>query len=320
MRELKTFIQNLKNQGEQLINQIPLKKHFKEQEKLIKKQYQRPLASEGRRLISVGAGELATSIFGGGKGFVKKLALDSLKQEQDRQINQEVQRVWDTFNQKRRELEEGYKAWFSSAEEAIKSINSTRCFKKLRESKQKAKLETKIRSAISALDFALDFLDEPGHIKKVALIKAGEPLKGRDMIRGFLEGAKKYIKIQEPYPNVELLRLLDGLPSSVEVQLLLGPFGKNPTLFKRELELLRKSGMGIKVFSINARMSAPFHDRFMIHETGAISLGTSVQGIGLRDSAINELSEWKEIERRFDEYFNSSIISHRGSGCKKNRL
>ena len=320
MEDMKTFIQSLKSQGEQLLIRIPLKKDFKEQEMVIKKQYAHPIARGGKHLISAGLGEIASSVFGTGKGIAKKWASQSIKQAQENQISQEKQRLWGNYNRRVSESEAGYKAWFSSAEGAIKSINSTQCLKKLRATKQKTKLETKIKSAISALDFALDYLEEPEHIKKVALIKSGEPLKGRDMLREFLKGAKKYVKIQEPYPDTELLRLLEGISPSVKVQLLLGPLNKKEGTFKRELDLLRKTGMQIDVVSINSGPSSPFHDRFMIHETSAISIGTSIQGIGLRDSTINELTEWDEIEKRFDEYFDGNILKHRKNTCSSYKI
>lgn len=40
----------------------------------------------------------------------------------------------------------------------------------------------------------------------------------------------------------------------------------------------------------------------------------------MRDSVVNELNEWADIEKRFDEYTIGPKTEHRGMECARERL
>ena len=90
--------------------------------------------------------------------------------------------------------------------------------------------------------------------------------------------------------------------------------------FEKNLALLRKTGKNIDVLSIKIDLTTPFHDRFLITKKRAITTGTSISGLGMRDSVITGLKDWKDIEKRFDEYMISPKTIHRGKECKRERL
>ena len=142
------------------------------------------------------------------------------------------------------------------------------------------------------------------------------------MIKNFIKNAKKYVKIQDPYPSSELLEIIEATTPNVKNILLLGPFlnNKEKEIFEKNLKLLRKTGRNIEVLSIKYNKTAPFHDRFLISEKKGITTGTSLSGLGIRDSVITELNEWKDIEKRFDEYMSGPKTEHRGVDCSREKF
>ena len=237
------------------------------------------------------------------------------------QRDNEIRQLYQQFDIHYRESEQRYNNWSSEAVQAIKLSKCFYCLKKFTDSKQKVKLETRLRGGIVALNQALNYLEKSPQ-KETLLIKTGEPLKGRRVLKEFLGKAKAYVKIQEPYPTHEILETLEDATTNIKCQLLLGPFNNMEAKekFEKNLALLRKAGRNIEVVSIKCGKTAPFHDRFLISEKKGISTGTSLSGLGMRDSIITGLNEWKDIEKRFDGYMIGPKTQHRGKDCKRERL
>lgn len=323
MEEIKNKIQQLVVQGESQLQNIPKKSNYKTSEKNIREKYRQnePADSIGREVISRGAGELVSSLFGTGKGIGRSVASKTLRNQYRMQRDNEIRQLYQEYTIRHNEAEQRYRSWSSDAIQAIVQTKCQSCKKKFKESKEKVKLETRLKWGINSLNQTLNYLEQP--IKKeTLLIKSGEPLKGRKALKDFMEGVKGYVKIQEPYPTPEILETIEDALDGVKFIFLLGTFKnlKEKGKFEKNLALLRKVGKEIEVVSIGCPKTAPFHDRFLISKKRGITTGTSLSGLGIRDSVITGLNEWKDIEKRFDEYMIGPRTKHRRKECKRERL
>ena len=205
MNQLKEQIKSLITQGEKLKSQILPSDWFKSKKSEIITNYrsQQPLNSVTSGLVSYGAGELVSSIFGTGKRKAKsvtnKFINNNIKQQQKRDIDF----LKKQFESRNRDLESQYVIWFSE----VKRISSLQGFvtitDKIHDSQYRLKLETKLNQGINGLKKLIDGIDkkENNPSNKSLLIKSGEPLKGKDSILNFLQQSKIYLKIQESYPS-----------------------------------------------------------------------------------------------------------------------
>ena len=327
MDKLKEQINSLITQGERLKSRILSSVWYnsRKSEIITKYRAQQPLNSVTSGLMSYGAGEIVSSLFGTkkrkAKAFTNKILKNSIKQQQEKEINL----LKNQFENHNRNLENQYISWFSEIKRISSLQESETISNKILNSQYKFKLETRLNQGINGLKKLIDQIDkkEKKPQNKSLLIKSGEPLKGKDSLIDFLCQSKIYVKIQEPYPSKELLRLIEETDyyGNIKIQLLIGKFNKDQKdIFEQELSLLRKAGKTIEVVSIIGENSSPFHDRFFINEKLCISLGTSIGGLGLRDSTIHYLNEWSQIEERFDKYFYENKTIHKGKECKRERL
>ena len=95
MQNIKDKIQQLIVQGDGLLHNIPKKSDYKSIEKNIKDKYRRnePVSSIERELISIGAGELVSSIFGSGKKLGKSVASKAIKNQYLMQRDNEIRQL-----------------------------------------------------------------------------------------------------------------------------------------------------------------------------------------------------------------------------------
>jgi len=325
MEDIKSQINQLIEEAKSIAKHIPDKSAYKNTEMEIKGNYKqrKPLISASTGILGKELGREISSMLGGRNNIAKNFITQTLRNKQQDNINQEINNLWRQYAIKVEESKRVYENWYNRVLDTIKSTDLNHYITKLEASKQKLKLETKLRQGISTLRYMLNLLENPSKFKKTLLIKTGEPIKGRDEIIRFMQKSNSFIKIQDPFVKRELLRIIEEIPASIKVQILTGVIDQKDK-FKEELKLLRKSGRNVNVVSILAEMkdnkNAPFHDRFILTDNSAIKLGTSISGYGLRDSTITELNTWAEIEKRFDEYIEGKINNHRGFECKIERL
>lgn len=316
-------IQKIIADGENLLQIIPKKSDYKTKEKAIKDKYRsnEPLNAVGREILSNSAGEIASQIFGTQKKTGKSLASKVLKNQILIQQQSEINGLWQDYSIRFRDCEYNYNKWFSESVKIIELTKLTLYLNKFKDSKLKTRLETKLNYGLLVLNQTLHYLEKP-HKKETLLIKTGEPLKGRKILKDFIKDVKEYVKIQEPYPTQEILEIVEDISENVKSILLIGGFknDKDKEIFTKNLALLRKSGREIDVLSIRCLNTAPFHDRFFISEKTGITTGTSFSGLGMRDSIITELNEWVDIEKRFDEYMIGPKTEHRGLECIRERF
>lgn len=321
MEYIKQKLQQLINQGEGLITQIPKHEDYKSQERNTINRYRQEdiKNSFGREIISEGAGEFISSLLGTGKRSAKSITSNALRNQHIAQKNIEIRRLWDSYEFRAKEVESKYGSWVSEVENFVSNGMFRSYLVKFNTSKRKIKLETKINHALSVLKEILDNLDRSYSESTSVLVKAGEPLKGREKLKEFAKKSEEYLKIQDSYPTPEILQIVEAAPTNIKTVLLLGPICDKKT-FEEHLALLRKSGRVIEVTILDYLSRAPFHDRFMMSKNAAVSLGTSLAGLGFRDSTIIELHQWADIEKRFDEYISIQDIYHKEGVCKKEIL
>jgi len=321
--EIMDNIKKIIAEGENLLQIIPKKSDYKTKEKAIKDKYRsnEPLNAVGRELLSTGAGEIASQIFGTQKKTGKSLASKVLKNQNLIQQQNEINCLWQDYSIRFRDCDYNYNRWFSESVILIELTKSASCLNKFKDSKLKTRLETRLHCGLLVLNQTMHYL-EKSIKKETLLIKTGEPLKGRRILKNFIKEAKKYVKIQEPYPTPEILEIVEDISEDVKSTLLIGGFknDKDKEIFAKNLALLRKSGREIDVLSIRGLSTVPFHDRFLISEKKGIATGTSLSGLGMRDSIITELNQWADIEKRFDEYMIGPKTEHRGQECIRERL
>jgi hypothetical protein len=142
------------------------------------------------------------------------------------------------------------------------------------------------------------------HLSRTILVKKGETLTGMAKLQEIISCMHGTIRFQDPYPWPETLLAVKMIEQGVQVRFLIGKLS-DPHSFTAMLSSVRKSGRDIQVkILIESNGKAPFHDRYIISKDNAWTMGTSPNGIGMRDSSITRLEDWLEIERRFDEWWN----------------
>lgn len=232
--------------------------------------------------------------------------------QQKARLEGELQVLQSQYRQHEDEALRRFTLWTARMQEALRGCDAT-VMKRFSSAVHASRLDTRVRRCLALLE-ALQAV-EPAH-KSVLLVKAGQPLTGRAHLQEILAQAQTYVKIQEPYPSTDLLLLIESLAPSVRCTLLIGPVEKKSAQFREQLDLLRKAGRSIVVKTIaNKEGKAPFHDRFVMTERKCFAIGSSVSGLGLRDSAIIEVPNRAEIEKQFDLYMNSPTYEHKGASC-----
>jgi hypothetical protein len=144
----------------------------------------------------------------------------------------------------------------------------------------------------------------------------GEKEKALDFIYEWIsENANEHLKIYDPYFNEEFIFLLKSVPSSCRVQIITS--AKTAEVESSDTkELYRRSWMRvcdqappethIYVFYTN-NGKTPLHDRFILSDSGGLSLGTSFNGFGSKNFSIQVLDINKK--RKFETEFIIPIIA-----------
>jgi hypothetical protein len=168
------------------------------------------------------------------------------------------------------------------------------------------------RQAIKRLIAPLGLGPEPGPKSQTRLpgdsifIKKGKPASGFAVLAEWLRSASGYLKLQDPYGSIELLALTEEVPRDLEVRLLISEINKRK-LFAETLAAVRKTGRRIRVIQlVDKSEKSPFHDRWIFTQGDARLLGTSLSGIGRKDTTISAPVSWADEERQFDLYFDGT--------------
>ncbi len=135
----------------------------------------------------------------------------------------------------------------------------------------------------------------------------------------------KVIKICDPYLSSSLISLIkNALPGDLEIQILTYKINQNDYIpIKNELNSISSQiKISIKVLNVrgktldihqNTRIPNPFHDRFIMSGGDVLIIGTSLNSIIINSTFINQMSNFKALEEKFDEWFSGNDILYSGS-------
>lgn len=296
--ELISRMKNLVNEGTIILENFPNKSHLAEKIRQVRQQYKRGNPANLPKLFGI------RNLFG-----TRRIPSEAewishgLQINHQINLNREIEQCRFNFNVRLSQLESRFAQWYPSAFEVLQLAGFKELVPQLINAKSISRLDSKFRKGIAVLEKALHFLTDEDYLQKPVLIEKGHPLAGLSRVKSILQDCTPFVKIQEPYADMELLEVLEAVKMDVKISLLLGKTACPKEKFIKGLDKLKKSGRQIEAVFIVDGANAPFHDRYIFSGKKAFSLGTSMNGLGLRDSGIIPLSEWNEFEAKFNEYF-----------------
>lgn len=298
-----------------MLASIPRKATYRQKEMEIRAQLRKGTIATnvGDAVVSECVGEFFSGLFSGSKKTMKKVTSNAWRAQLKEKAEAQIRELWRDFDLKTNQAIGLYESWYHACVSTIEAINLPARLQAFKLSRTRASVENRIKAGVSVLEKLQVDMSTPVE-SKTQLIRAGEPLSGRRWLSDFVAKAKKSLKVQEPYPSKELLEILESVREKVIVRVLIGPFQKevDRQKFKQATDLLLRSGKSVEVVSVHAKGKSPFHDRVWIADNLGLSVGTSISGIGLRDTVVQELHDVSEVEALFDEYFSGNKSTHAG--------
>ncbi len=301
-------IPNLISRGEAILSRLPNRTDRANARARIRSKYRRMNAPGvlTREFASLVVGDAWKEVTGSDGRIGQRLASNHFKQKENEQRDLELENLERGFRYQDQTTKIIFNEWFFDSENVITNTQYLPAIRQFQGAKHAIKQQTKIHLTLKALHKLAEYDADTTPHKQSVLIKRGEPIKGLSHIENFLKLSKEYVKIQDPYPSLELLSIIEATPLHVPVSLLIGEIDpKTKSRFEERINLLRKAGRNITVTKLLLGQKAPFHDRFFITEKTCIAMGTSASGLGLRDSLISEVPR-TDIEQRFNEFFDTN--------------
>jgi hypothetical protein len=142
--------------------------------------------------------------------------------------------------------------------------------------------------------------------KTAILIQAGQPYTALREVEEILRQAKEYVKIVDPWLGEEALDLFWKLPLTVHVQVLTRTVVKPDRFRSAYYRLIQEKRGHIEIRQSDSR---ELHDRFVITENSAWSLGPSLKDLGKKLGTITKISDEKvmdQMETFFDRIWGSA--------------
>lgn len=161
---------------------------------------------------------------------------------------------------------------------------------------------------------------------EVVLFTSGNQVGAIEALKRILDKARVSIKILDPYfgNDDSDWDIFEEVATNIEIKILtsLEFRRKSPINFQSSLGALKSEIRKSAVMSIfseikiggSKRNKCPFHDRyFIVDDKDVWSIGTSINGLGKRDSSIIKLDQnnCEEIIARFNYYWNSPSPQHK---------
>jgi hypothetical protein len=140
---------------------------------------------------------------------------------------------------------------------------------------------------------------------QVVLIEPERALSSLRATEGLLHSLAGDLKICDPYVDGRTLDLLGECSNADSVQLLTANV-KKETTFKRDAKAFGKEhGSALEV---RVAPSGVLHDRYVIHVAGMLLFGTSLNGIGFKQSFVVALGEdiRASVLMSFDSYWRTA--------------
>lgn len=135
----------------------------------------------------------------------------------------------------------------------------------------------------------------------------------------------KVIKFFDPFLSSSVISLIkNALPGDLEIQILTYKINLNDySAIQNELNSISSQiDISIKVLNVRGktldihqvtRIPNPFHDRFIISGGDVLIIGTSLNSLIINSTFINQMSNFKVLEEKFDEWFSGVNISYSGN-------
>lgn len=156
-------------------------------------------------------------------------------------------------------------------------------------------------------------------------IGSGDRLKGLEAINDWLEATKPArLWIIEPYfrsDDIEFLKLIQLHCEDSRVTILTGIPPSQSSEWDPASEYLRAwrrtsddEPPNVTIVVVQTEQGCPIHDRWWLGETSGLSLGTSLGGLGKKESEISLLNEveTRHETRRMEPFINRSIKHYQG--------
>ena len=287
--KIKNRLQQFIQQEQQLLNQLH---QTKTRQKGVGTQV-------GNTILSEGAGAIAGRV-------ARKLTKTFLDQQRKEQL--QIQKR--TIENRHDSIIQSIRAFLSSISINRKNIsepNSHRLVAKIDRAQEYVRIDTKIRRTVIALRSigknSLIYIEDipTQQISGQTLVSPGKPFTGSIRIKEILKSCKGYVKVFDPYIDETTLELLLSIPAGIPTRLLTVFTGGEEE--RRLRRTYRKFKEERPQFEMKKCKSGLIHDRFILTETQAWNVGSSLKDFGKKLSVITELStELKSnVEKTFDD-------------------
>ncbi len=264
-------------------------------------------------LISQSAGALAKSIFGSSivNGMARKTTRAYLKQQQRAQAaNLE------------KSFENEFLSWYESVKTFIDTIsietrnvgrsNTDKLIIRLNKTKRFIGLETRISHVLLFIDQLLnekliykkEIANKSSYARTELLIEPGTPFSSYQQLKEILKNAKTYVKVLDAYVDDLTLEILLQVPKTASIHLLTEYTGGEKE--KSFLRSCKQFATERALFQIRKCEKGLLHDRFIITNDKAYSIGSSLKDLGKRTSSIIEIDNKAKFEKQFDKIWNGS--------------
>ena len=283
--------------------------------KTVKNTINRDLVGEAANIIVRDVFELP---FG---GKARKYSKAILKQQEEKRIADAE-----------RSVEMDYYHWAQNIEGYLSSVsliksdltpsgNSYELVNRIKRAQDAKKLDTKIRSAISALRtistknliLNIDIPDrlaksKQKNVKKEIIIPSDKPFTGQRVLTEIIEESQGYLGVMDTYVDRKTLDLLHDAPEGIPIRLLTCNTG-GADKEKRFLRACKNLKVERPGFEIRKCESSPFHDRFILTKNKGWMIGASLKDIGKKLTMITEMSPEtsKQMQNHFEEIWKKSV-------------
>jgi len=255
----------------------------------------------GKELFILGAREVLGRT--GGKFVRKALTADEKRriQTQEAQIDYQHQNLVVNI--------QSYLSGVSEIKKNLSEPNSNKFIQRIQKAQDGTRVKTRINSTIKALKYIksknLIFNHEiPITAPKEILLPGGTPFTGYVELKNILGSVTDYVKIIDPYINVDTLERLQAVPVNIPIMFL-----SENTGGKNEKRLLRScKEFFVEKPNFNLKKCKGLHDRYILTKSRGWTIGSSLKDFGKKMSSISPLSNElkKDVEKTFDRLWNES--------------
>jgi hypothetical protein len=146
----------------------------------------------------------------------------------------------------------------------------------------------------------------PPRNRKTILVQAAQPYTALREVENILDQARNYVKVLDPWLGEEALDFFWKIPQSVRVRILTRTIVDRQRFIVAYQRLVQEKRGSIEIRESD---SVELHDRFIIIEDQAWSLGPSLKDLGKKFATITNVADAKSrngMERFFDRIWDAA--------------